>query len=345
MLDKLIFRDCVFYDGYLYFVAEYPAGIPLRVNLENKEISLWEADDMSSLRMGLYDRMIEKDGIVYAVTSDMSVILEYKIREHKVSSYDTGFSKVDIATAHMDICDGKLLVFGREDGMIVFDIKNKNCNFIEYGEDSKKYLTGISKGGECILFSFDGLYRLVYNTKKNEITKERNGQCFDDVIHVVNDEESVFVLQKDGRIFECEGDTVTELSVDFSEVEEENRSFMRLCVTKDNFFLLPFIGEKIVSVCKKEKKARVIHNYPKDYRYEENDWAKYYGYAENEDCACFAPRKSNYFPIIDKGSSKIKWVKAEVDEAFSFKFHIMSNKLVYEADSGDLTKLIEAIRL
>ncbi len=345
MIDKLKFRDCVFYEGYLYFVAEYPVGIPLRVNLENKEMSLWEVDDMSSYCMGLYDRMIEKDGVIYAVTSDMSEILEYKIKDHKVSMYDTGFSKDNINMAHIDICDGKLLIFGRKDCMIVFDIKDKNCNFINYKENNEKYLTGISKEDECVLFSFDGLYRLIYNTKNNEISKKKNDHSFNDVIHVVKDEESVFILQKDGHIFECKDDTSTELSIDFSEIEEENCSFMRLCVAKDNYFLLPFTGEKIVIINKKDNKAKAIDYYPEDFIYEDNNWAKYYGYAENEKFVFFAPRKCNYFPIIEKESGEINWFKAEANEAFSFRFHVMSNKLVYETDAVDLTRLLDAIKL
>ena len=83
-----------------------------------------------------------------------------------------------------------------------------------------------------------------------------------------------------------------------------------------------------------------MSDYPNDFKYVNNNWAKYYGYCETEDSYIFACRKSDYILKINKSDDGFEWINSSIESELLIRYKF-ANKIPIVEKKGYLQYLLK----
>ncbi len=219
----------------------------------------------------------------------------------------------------------KLYVFPRYgDKFIIIDLekekvqKNKilsskiQANRKNKEKDTMSYFwCGCQLENKAWLFSKQGNMAVVYDMNSSMWQEYEIPGNIDNCVSVMPYEDKFYLLNSKGIVYcwdaKC---ALVEIIADCSNSSGDNTRFSQIGVSGKRIFILPALEKDIYYVDLKTRQINKYETYPKGFRYcGPENWSKFYGYCEDEECYYFAMRSANFMLVLNKQSGKEKWIK------------------------------------
>lgn len=319
-MENIIFRDCTEINNKLYFWDEDTAT-PMTIDLEQRECSILDISNRERYRDQFIDLTTSIDSKIYSVERSGAYMCEYSIDTRQVRYINIGCQwRADGNFALMQHEANNIFIFERKHGVTIYDTISDKVEKIPYPIAVDEVITGCKYKDEYLLFPKDGDQVFRYDVRKKKwCTNKMRTQLFR-VVHAVSEQNNIYILTEDGTIIEWDmGDNWNVINV-AKAFYNTDRAASRICLTKDNFVVLPSVADEILIIDKESLEMTIYKEYPQNFKYSNNTWTRYLGYCENEREYLFACRTSSYVLKISKETTELTWIPSEIDENLFFEY-------------------------
>lgn len=338
-METIIFRNCIEKDNRLIFFSAREA-IPVSLDLKSEETSIIKINNKELYRNNPFDLITELDGKIYALEIWGKYMCEYSLDSQEVAYIKIDCNKKkDGNFAFLTTEKNQVLIFDRADGLTIYDIVSKSICKVPYPQNEYEVITGCKYENKYYLFPKEGNKVFQYDVLAGKWdTIYLQGKWYN-AMHAIVDNGSIYILMEDGTIIKWNVKEEVKFIDTIKEWYKSLSCVARICSTNDSFVILPSLGEDILILDKEKYEVKVMQGYPKDFKYVNNNWSKYYGYCETEDSYIFACRKSDYILKITKSNTNFEWIKSEIESEKMIQYRIMNNMIIQEK-SGYLRYLL-----
>ena len=345
--NTVIFRDCAYKNGKLYFF-DADNVIPISLDLDNGKFKILPIENIKQFRGIPFDLETEWENCLYAVEMDGKYMCRYQLDTGHVKyiEINCGIRK-DGNLAFLEAYNDYIYIFNRFGMVVIYDTKTETVHTVDAAVQDKEFITGCHYGQSYYLFSNDGTTVLEFdigsgNWKTHNSTDMLAGQA--KVIHAVCDETKIYILFENASIVVWNVMENRKQQIDIAKFYyKSNPAVSRICITDRNIIVLPSLEKDIVCIEKQTGEAYCMDTYPPDFQYDagKKKWSKYIGYCENDTAYYFACRTSEYILEVSKLSGKLKWIKSKIDTDEPFYYDI-AHGVLYEKE-GYLELMLKEI--
>lgn len=338
-METIIFRNCIKKDNRLIFFSAREA-IPVSLDLKSKETLIMKIKNKELYRNNAFDLITESDGKIYALEIFGKYMCEYSLDLQEVTYVQIDCNKKNDGNfALLAIENRQVFIFDRTVGLTIYDTVSKSICKVSYPQNQYEVITGCKYENKYYLIPKEGnkVYQFDISTGKWDTVFLKDK--WHNAIHAIVDNGNIYILLEDGTIIKWNVKEEVKFIDTIQKWHKSLNCVARICSTNDSFVILPSLGEDILILDKETYEVKVMQDYPKDFKYDNNNWTKYYGYCETEDCYFFACRKSNYILKITKSNTNFEWIKSEIESEKLIQYKIMNNMIILEK-SGYLEYLL-----
>lgn len=324
MDERLLFSNCVLNKNKLWYVSV--EGYLMYMDIDSGKVSYAEIKNIDTWeKHPVCDQMFVYKESVYWVDQFGKNMHEYNIRLEEFYLYELPETeRFDLCYAGIFMYENQLYLFPKKTPkLIIFDMEKKQvitaCEMyaeLACRKDNKEdiLLYNAVRHNNCIyafltdtetVVEFDlcnNQYR--YLVLPQKIADIRCAVWINNMMHILTLRGNVYVWDMTDHV-------LREIYI----CNETKLSFVRLVVTKHKLFLLPSLSEKMMMMDLTGRNISEVDNRPKDMQYREINWAKYWGFDEDERYVFFANRTANYMLWINKESEEVEW-KALIPPTF-----------------------------
>lgn len=328
---KKLFHTCTRLDNAVFCFSSH-GNLPMFIELEMKKIFFIK-------NIEGYQSFITQD--IFSVGDDIvslelngKRVLRYNSAQKKCCYFDINCHKKDWDNYAAFAAWGNFVyIFPKYiSRFTIFDIKtgeikespilyteedclNDNVN----DEESAYFDCGCQVGDEVWLFRKKDNALIEFDMKSGTWETYKLPIKIQNCIHICEYNEKLYILSSEGNVYIWGINThCLEWFGDYGS-GENIYDFSRAVVTDKNIYLLPSLGEKVISIDLKTKKSEIYQNYPQDFQYcGDKAWSKYHGYCEDDSNYYFAMRSANYMLMINKSSGTVCWIKLELDTSENY---------------------------
>jgi len=342
-------RDCIEYNGKLYFMTEPEAHFIELDYMDNRmryvhtynNISMNSVNIDLAVRIGNYGYFLEREG---------NYFIEYDFLSSKKKMYKINCHReVDGNYAFVTSYKNQLIICTRELGkLIVFDSNKKISQIIKYPDCEKDvcFVCGCKYENIIYLLAESGEKILTYDCEKGQFESFKlKGLQSGKVIDCACNANQIFVLTRYNEMYEIDIRTWIKKHICFS-LKTNEFEVRRILMLKDNVLIMPGQGKNFYLYNLKEKDVKKINNWPKDIIFNNNrqKWSKFYGYCEDKKYYYFANRVINYYLRIDKQLGQFIWTKPQMPSLQEqIIYRVQDARDVLEEKDKSLKQYIEYI--
>lgn len=320
IMENIIFRDCTEINDKLYFGDEDTATLMV-IDLRQQECGILDISNSEKYRGQFIDLVTSVDSKIYFLDRSGAYMCEYStdtklVRYIKIDCQWRG----DGNFALMQHDAKNIFIFDRKYGVTIYDTVTDRVEKIPYPIAVDEVVTGCKYKDEYLLFQRTGDRALRFDVKKKKWCTVKMETPLIHVIHVVAEQNNIYILTEDGSIIEWDvSDRWNEINV-AKNFYNADRAASRICLTKDNFVVLPSVADEILIIDKESLGMTIYKEYPQNFKYSNNTWTRYLGYCENEQEYFFACRTSRYVLKISKRTTDFLWILSEINENLFFEY-------------------------
>lgn len=329
-METIIFRNCVKKDNRLLFFSAQEA-IPVSLDLKSEEISIMKIKNKELYRNNPFDLITELDGKIYSLEISGKYMCEYSLDSQEVAYIKIDCNKKkDGNFAFLTTEKNQVFIFDRTAGLTIYDTVSKSIRKVPYPHNDYEVITGCKYENNYYLFPKEENKVFQYDVSARKWDTIYLQEKWHNAIHAIVDNGNIYILMEDGTIIKWNVKEEVKYIDAIKKWYLSLNCVVRICSTNDSFIILPSLGEDILILDKETYEVRAMQDYPKDFKYVNNNWSKYYGYCETEDCYIFACRKSDYILKITKSNTNFEWIKSEIESEKLIQYKIMNHMIIQE---------------
>lgn len=350
--NNVNFNSCILNENKLWFVSL--EGYFMNIDVDTKKASYIKLKNLNSWKNHpVIDNMFVYETSIYWVDQFGKNIYEYDTKQNEYYCYQLPLVEMIEwqCFAGVYLYSGKLFLFPRGDLFrIEFDLEKKKymtyqwerlC--VDYSishEDSLQLWCSIQYNNWVYLFekSRNRAIRMNFENFKYEyidIPYELSN-----IQHIVLSNNVFYILSTNGNLYTWDGSS--EHVSKIYNCHDVDLSFSRIAVTENKVFLLPGLSKKILVVNLQNYGIMEHDEYPEDFEYQEREWSKYFGFAEDQQNIWFANRTANYILHISKCTESIEWIRIIPPEAQEkWNVYMETEKMILTENEKELALFIE----
>lgn len=341
-MEKLLFCDCTYHDGNLYFFSSQN-GLLAKLDEKSKKVSyLPTIVEETYGRASSIDILESYRNKLYALKTAGDGLIEYDLKTDTYQCYDPECAENPWGNfILMTEYNSKIFLFTRTRDVIkIFNCDDKRFTTVEHDFEERTYYCGIRVDDVVWLFPKDGEHIVSFDLASETMQSYESHVKFENAVSCYEDDKKIYVLSGNGDVRFFHTDT---LELSSFRIAKEPEQMGRIIVTGKNVILLPSLGDNIVVINKVSGSEKNYEDYPEEFKYQAHPtWSKYYGYCKDEKNIYVAMRSANHIMVINADSGEISWKNPTiVKEAEKLIFLKEREKLRFTEHSISLETIIK----
>lgn len=309
-MRTVISRDCVVYQGKLYFVAE---GNLFPAELDYDENTI-RCLPVSGAEIAQIDLSLSVGAKAYFLEASGKRILEYDLETFALNEFPIYCDQnADGNYAFVTVVENQIYIFTKKmKKLVIFDLITKQVREKSYPakEGGVSFACGCNHGDYIWLFPESGDQIFSYHIPSNEWNRYKFPVSYENSLHAVWGNECIYLLTWAGEIYEFDPNCLQNRML-IVVAGTDKGELSRILYAEEKLLLLPGKGNDFFSFDLRQNKLCKLDVWPKDIQFEKarEKWFKFFGYCEDKQYYYLANRTSNYYLRIDKISLEFLWNK------------------------------------
>lgn len=335
-MDKFLFNGFALYHDKIIF-EEFTSGLLCELDTNTGIIRYIEDLNNYQIEKACFDCMLEFEGKLYAIGNNGNIMMIYNGMEKRCE-----WKQMNCGTRpwgnFMKVFGfgGMLFFFHTEENWVTcYDTESGIIENVETGERNAN-ICCCRIENEVWMFPRNGNIVQVFDLETKLCTDYKLDYDLESVISCIVAKEKIYLLQDSGLIYivNIHDMMIRENPIAMADNATENR-MGKFVYAGNNLVLFPLTAKDIKQVDLEKECVTVYTDYPNDFKYDDNDWSKYYVICE-DNRYYYLLRKSNYLLKIDKKDGRFIWLKLQIEndtarEKLEFKY---AKHLVVEGKMG-----------
>ena len=318
------FLSCTIWKDKLYFISEGEL-ILMSMDTINGEIEYIEPlFNHAQGRWKLADRMLSVGRNIYVLESDGTRMIEYHAEENTCRYFDINCAVYVCSNyAGFTIYKDKAYIFPSFlNEMVIVDLKSGE---VKHKKDLSKnicYIPDLNDAVPAKLFSCgcriensDWIFMernkevLEYSLEEESARKHKLPGVINGCVHAEWKDDLFYILDIEGKLYTWDIQTgnVEKWLLDEA---KPYPNYREMVVTDRKVWILPEVGNDILSIDKETRKTEKYNKYPLDFVHAAPDnYSKYYVHCEDKKNYYFSMHSGNYIFCVEKESGKERWIK------------------------------------
>ena len=297
----------------IYFFNE-ASSMLMSINLKEHDSNVLRIKNITQYRKVPIDYVKMVGNSIYGLEMSGEYMLRYDMTSAEIEYIKIDCNdKLDGNFAFIDSDDTYIYIFTRQQGLVMYNYHKKTIYREKYPICNMRAAAVCKCGGNYVVFQNDSNVVTEYIPESGKWKNKNIEAKLNNISQAVYNKQNFYIICGDGLIIIWnEQNNITYVDA-VKKIYNSSNAASRICVTEDNYIIMPSAGEDILILDRDLSTVKKYMDYPSDFRYADNNWAKYNMYSEDDEKYLFSCRKSQYIACVSKKDGKITWEKSEVD--------------------------------